>query len=214
MTDKILNKNQLKRLPTYLKLLQELKTENIDFINAQEIADRLFLNKELVKKDIAAIASQQGIPNKGREIGQLIIDLENYLGVDDIHSAVLIGCGRLGLSLLDFNGFKKMNLKIVGLFDNDLNKIGTRINDLRINDISRLEYVRHYYHAQIAIIATPNNAAQEVANIIEKSNFEAIWNLTSVNINIKNKNIIVLNTNLAKSMALISSKLEEKRKRG
>ena len=68
MSVKKLNKNQLKRMPDYLATIKDMKGRGVKYVSSQEIADILNLNNEQVKKDIAAISTTSGIPNKGRDI--------------------------------------------------------------------------------------------------------------------------------------------------
>ena len=115
MTNKILTKNQLRRMPDYLSILKKEKTNGIKFVSCQEVADALNLNQEQVRKDIACIATNSGIPNRGRDINQLIRDIEKVLGYDDIHNAILVGVGNLGIALLKYQGFSEYGLKLLVL---------------------------------------------------------------------------------------------------
>jgi AT-rich DNA-binding protein len=213
--DKILTKNQMNRMPSYLASIKKFKGQGLLYIKTSLVATDLNLNEEQVKKDLAAIASNSGVPNKGREINSLIRDLETILGYDDIHNAILIGVGNLGRSLLQYEGFKNYGLKIVGAFDNDPNKIGEKINNIRVFDIKLLSSSFNDYNAKIAIIAINDNGVEAIANSLEKLGILAIWNFTNCNITLSNKDIIVSNMNMAANLAVISHQLyleREKRK--
>ena len=96
MREEKLTKNQLHRLPDYLWVLKNLESNGLKTVNSQTLADCLDLNNELVRKDIASISSESGVPNKGRKISQLISDIETILGFNSISNAVLVGVGSLG----------------------------------------------------------------------------------------------------------------------
>ncbi len=204
---KILNKNQLRRMPDYLTVIKDLKGRGNKYINCQELADILNLNREQVKKDIAVVSTKSGIPNKGRDINQLIMDIENVLGYDDIHNAILVGVGDLGKALLKYQGFKEYGLKIVGAFDNDEKVIGQMINDIRIRDVKTLPKVFRDYNAKIGIICVPKEHAQEIADVLVESGAMAIWNFAPATLVCKKEGVIISNTNMATSLSVLSHQL-------
>ncbi len=203
---KNLSKNQLRRLPEYLTLLRNLKQNGIKYISCQTIADCLNLNKELVRKDIAAVSSYDGVPNKGRDIVLLIKDFEKILGYDSSHNAVLVGVGSLGKALLCYDGFSTYGLKIVGAFDRNPELIGRTINDIHIYDSRRMFGTLSTLNANIGIICVPSGFAQEVANDLVDSGIEAIWNFAPTKIEVK-KDVILSNMDMATSLAVLSHQL-------
>ena len=203
---KNLSKNQLRRLPEYLTLLRNLKQNGIKYISCQTIADCLNLNKELVRKDIAAVSSYDGVPNKGRDIVLLIKDFEKILGYDSSHNAVLVGVGSLGKALLCYDGFSTYGLKIVGAFDRNPELIGRTINDIHIHDSRRMFGTLSTLNANIGIICVPSGFAQEVANDLVDSGIEAIWNFAPTKIEVK-KDVILSNMDMATSLAVLSHQL-------
>lgn len=213
MGTKILTKNQLVRLPVYLELIKKFRKQGILYVNCQSIADELKLNQEQVKKDIAAVASTNGIPNKGRDIEILIKDIEQVLGYDDIHNAILVGVGSLGTALLKYNGFKDYGLKIVAAFDKNPNLVGQKINDIKVYDFSEIRKVFKGLNAKIGIITVPGSNAQEVCDKLVECGVVGIWNFAPVNINVSNKDIIVSHTNIASNLAVLSHQIYLKRKK-
>ena len=211
MGNKILNKNQLNRMPLYLEMLKKYKKDGLFFVNCQTLADDLGLNQEQVKKDIAAVSTTSGIPNKGRDIYLLIRDLEQVLGYDDIHNAVLIGVGSLGKALLKYDGFKEFSLKIVGAFDNDEAKTNQIINNVRVNNINDFSKVFKNLNAKIGIICVDKEHAQSVCDLLVNNGVQAIWNFVPIKLNC-DENVIVSNTNMAANLAVLSHQLFLKKK--
>ena len=207
MSLKALNKNQLHRMPDYLTVIKDMKGRGYKYVSCQELADILNLNKEQVKKDIAVVSTKSGIPNKGRDINQLIMDIENVLGYDDIHNAILVGVGDLGKALLKYQGFREYGLKIVGAFDVSEEIIGQVINDIRIRDVKTLPKVFGDYNAKIGIICVPKNQAQQIVDILIESGALAIWNFAPIALISKKQGVIISNTNMATSLSVLSHQL-------
>ena len=201
-----LSKNQIRRLPDYLTYLLKKEDEKVEFISTLQIANDLSLNSEQVKKDMQAISTSSGIPNKGREVKKIIKDIQNILGYNENHKAILVGCGSLGKALLNHNGFKDYNLEIVAAFDNNKDLIGNTINNIHVYNIDDLKEKRRNYDASIGIICVPAAQAQGVAIRLVASGIEAIWNFAPINLDV-NDDVIVSNMNMAQSLASLAHRL-------
>ena len=106
----------LGRLPRYLQYLKSFPAAENATISATAIARGLSLGDVQVRKDLAAV-SGAGKPKIGYEREKLIEDLEHYLGYDRLTNAVLVGAGKLGRALLDYDGFEAFGVKIIAGFD-------------------------------------------------------------------------------------------------
>lgn len=202
-----LTKNQLKRLPAYLELLKRLKKAGLNTISCQTISDCLNMNNEKVRKDIALVSSKNGVPNRGRNISQLIEDIETILGYKKNANAILIGVGSLGKALLRYKGFDSFGLRIVAGFDNDSTLFQKEYNGKRVLPFDTLtkDFLTDN-EISIAILAVPEKNAQEVADFLYKLGVRAIWNFASQTLNVPS-DVIVSNVNLAASLAELSHKL-------
>ena len=61
--------------------------------------------------------SGTGKPKIGYVTSDLIEDLEDALGCNKLTPAVLVGAGKLGRALLDYNGFEEYGVQITAAFD-------------------------------------------------------------------------------------------------
>ena len=111
-----IHKATLGRLPQYLQYLKSLPESYGSTISATAIAKGLSLGDVQVRKDLAAV-SGAGKPKIGYEKAKLIGDLERHLGYESLTNAVLVGAGKLGKALLDYNGFDEFGVQIVAAFD-------------------------------------------------------------------------------------------------
>ncbi|KPU46006.1 redox-sensing transcriptional repressor Rex [Oxobacter pfennigii] len=200
----------LKRLPLYLGYLKSLDKDEIKIISSPIIAKALNLNEVQVRKDLASIKSG-GRPKTGYLLEKLIISLEEYLGYGNMNEAVLVGVGCLGCSLLKYNGFENYGMKILVGFDVDESVIGTEINGKRIFPISKLKDLCQRLHINIGIITVTGESAQEVCDLLLEAGIQAIWNFTSIQLNVPD-GIIVQNENIASSLAVLSKHLKKKSK--
>ncbi len=203
---KDLTQAQLRRIPSYLRVLTDFKKRGYEYINSNDIAKSLELNFEMVRKDIACISSSPGVPNKGREIDGLIHDIEVVFGHDQNRNALLVGVGSLGRALLNYNGFEHYGLNIVAAFDNKKECIGTKINGVPVYDFDELRDVKRLYNASIGIICVQKEYAQGVAIHLVASGIKAIWNFAPIRLDL-NDDIVVSNMDMAESLAKLAHRL-------
>jgi redox-sensing transcriptional repressor len=202
-----ISKNQLERYPIYLKYLISMRDSGCVNISAPIISQALNFSEEQVRKDLQVISKNSGKPKLGRDIKELIIDLENFLGYNNISDAIIVGVGHLGEAFMNYKGFESFGINILAGFDNNPLKIGKKINGKEVFSIDRLENLIPRLNVNIAILTTPSEVSQEIATRLEKAGIKAIWNFAPVHL-LVNSNTIIEDVNLASSLAILSHKLK------
>ena len=194
----------LNRLPKYLRILKEKQLNNIQNISSTLIAEELKLNPIQVRKDLALVSKTDGKPGVGFETNQLIADIEKFLGVNNSRNAIILGAGRLGQALLNYNGFGN-DVNIMMAFDNQKSKCDNK----KIFHIDALEKKILEKDIHIAIITMPANNAQEMCDRLVNSGIKAIWNFAPTNLKVP-ENIVIKNEDLSTSLLILLKMLEEK----
>lgn len=198
----------LHRMPYYLQLLKDHKANNETVISAKAVATELRLNDVQVRKDLAALSSIKGKPNTGFEIQNLIDNMEDYLGYNNVMDAVLVGVGSLGKALISYKGFANYGLNIVAAFDNDPETIDEVVGDCRVRPLSEMQELCKRLRIHIGIITVPADAAQSACDDLLASGILAIWNFAPVHLNAP-ESVLVQNENMAASLAMLSRRLKE-----
>lgn len=165
----------IKRLGLYLRNLKSLKSEGVDVISSNRITQLLNVSPAQFRKDLSYFGGF-GKPGVGYPVAGLIRAIEKILGVDKECNIAMVGVGKLGSALLGFEGFSKLNLKIAYAFDSDKNKIGKKRKEVIIKDITEIEDVIKSKGIKIAIISTPPEVAQGIADRLVKSGVKGILN--------------------------------------
>lgn len=204
-----ISKETLKRLPSYLIFLKDLRNAGVSAVSSTLIAERFKFSPVQVRKDLAAVSSDGGKPKTGFIVDALIRDITAYLGYNDASDAILVGAGQLGRTLMSYGGFKSYGLEIVAAFDNDYSIENAVVNGKRVFGISRMTDLVKRMKILIGIITVPKDAAQGVADLMISAGVRAIWNFAPVQLEVPD-NILVRNENLAASLAILSKELSEK----
>ena len=197
-------KATLGRLPQYLAYLRSLP-EMRRTISATAIAKALSLGDVQVRKDLAAVCGA-GKPKIGYETDKLITDIESHLGYERLTNAVLVGAGKLGRALLDYDGFENFGVQIVAGFDCNGTSLKKGTKDiLPIRDIGA--FCREH-NVRLGIITVGQDSAQEVCDKLVESGIEAIWNFAPVTLKVPN-GVLLKQENLALSLAYLNNQISK-----
>ena len=165
------------RLSVYLRCLNELASAGIKTVSSQELAEQFNLNSAQIRKDLGYFG-EFGVRGTGYFINDLREHLTKILGLDKPHHVGIVGAGRLGTALANYNGLSKSNFSVVALFDNDGEKIGQRVGPDRIpvHDVKKIAKVVRDEEIDVAVIAVPARVAQRVLNQITTAGVKAVLN--------------------------------------
>ena len=206
MTNKEISKSTVTRLPTYLSYLKALPVDGSAHISATALAAALGMGEVQVRKDLALI-SDGGRPKIGYLRETLIHDIENFLGYTNTNDAVLIGAGKLGQALLDYQGFEEFGLNILAAFD-VAPKMEITEGGKHVYPISCLEDYCRENRVLMGIITVPGDQAQQVADRLIGCGIKAIWTFAHQLLEVP-PHILVQYENMATSLAVLSMHLQD-----
>ena len=201
-----ISKKLLKRLPIYLAHLKSLP-ENSN-VSATSMAKALSLGDVQVRKDLAKV-SEAGRRRTGRSRELLIRDIEEYLDFAAQTGTVIVGAGKLGRALLDYDGFEESGLNVMAGFD--LEPCAERSeNGKPIYPMNRLEHFCRHYDVHIGVITVPAESAQRVCDTLVACGITAIWNFATVHLKVPD-HVIVQSENLAVSLTALRVQMKNQK---
>lgn len=199
-----ITKAVLSRLPRYLSYLEEIREQGNVYTSATKIAASLSLGEVQVRKDLNTVCGM-GKPKLGYKIHELIRSIEQCLGQSRLTPAVLVGTGRLGKALLEYDEFEKYGVRIIAAFDNNEQPIMLHKN-LEIKPMTQFREFCSSNNVKIGIITVGEGSAQIVCDQMVESGIEAIWNFAPCRLNVP-EHIIFHQENLAISLAYLNKRL-------
>lgn len=180
------------RLSVYSRYLEQAGKRGITTISSGEIANGVGVSPAQVRKDLAYFG-EFGTRGVGYNVKDLYHQTMKILGLSSNWNAVVVGAGNLGSALVSYKGFRDRGFHIVGVFDNDLTKIGKRLLDLEVLAIDEMPRVVKEQNVRIGILAVPAPIAQQVADEMVKIGIRAILNFAptvlTVPLNVEVRNI-------------------------
>ncbi len=163
------------RLSVYSRFLEQADKKGIITISSGEIAEGVGVSPAQVRKDLAYFG-EFGTRGVGYNVKDLLKHTLKILGLNGKWTVVLVGAGNLGSALVSYRGFRERGFDIVGIFDNDLTKIGKRLLDIEVQGTEKLEQVVRENDVKIGILTVTAPAAQEAANQLINAGVKAILN--------------------------------------
>ena len=195
----------VKRLPIYLRYLEDLMKNNVERISSNELSSLIGFTASQIRQDLNNFGGfgQQGY---GYNIKGLYKEINSILGLDREYRMVIVGTGNLGQALANYSKYHKSGFPIVGMFDINPKIIGLRINDIEVMDSDYLVDFLNENHVDIGIITTDKAAAQSVANKLVEGNVRGIWNFATCDLKVP-KRIQVENVHVTDSLNTLAYRI-------
>jgi len=175
----------IRRLPRYLRALLFVQQNGIENIPSHRLAEYVQLNPTQIRKDLSHFGAF-GKRGSGYNVENLCNEIRDILKLNSSQKTVLIGAGRLGTAIASFPGFERYGLGISAIYDNSKKKIGKNIGKHTIRDIARLTNIQRS-NIKLAIIATPPQDSQQIADRLVKYGVTGILNLSSCYLKVPKK---------------------------
>ncbi|MBR6755478.1 MAG: redox-sensing transcriptional repressor Rex [Peptococcaceae bacterium] len=198
----------ISRISVYSRYLVEVERQGIVNISSGEIAEGVGGTPAQVRKDLAYFGAF-GTRGVGYNVRLLNQEIKEILGLSRQWDVILIGAGNLGSALSQYRGFRERGFNILAVFDNDMNKVGLKLNGLPIYAINQMADFIRENKVSIGIIAVPADYAQDVADILIDSEIEGILNFAPTVLTVPEE-VIVRDVDLAVNLEVLTYNIENK----
>ena len=171
-----ISKATLKRYPVYLKALRKLSQNGVKRIRSTELSEYVDVKATTIRHDFSMIG-QLGKQGYGYDIDELIRIFADALGEDYDEDMILIGVGRLGKAILNYNNWNHVAGEIVCAFDLKPEK---RNQEQQVNvPVYHISQLKEKFPkgCEIAILCIPSGA-QEIVNELHELGVKGIVNFT------------------------------------
>ena len=201
--------NVIRRLPRYLRKLDELTESGVGRISSFELGQQLGLTPSQIRQDFSNFGEfgQQGY---GYNVSGLREQIASILGMDRGYRAILVGVGNIGHALMDNFSFAECGVELAAAFDIKESLIGTEFKGVPILAETQLEEYLKTHDIAVAVLCVPKEVAVNVTKILTDNGIEAIWNFTNMELTEPNSPIIVENVHFSDSLLSLSYFVSER----
>lgn len=195
--------NVIRRLPRYLRKLDELNSEGVSRISSGELGRQLGLTPSQIRQDFSCFGEfgQQGY---GYNVVALRNEISSILGMDRGFKAILIGVGNIGRGLMENFSFSEWGFSLEAAFDVKKELIGTQMNGIKILDVNDIPAFLAENHIDVAVLCVPKSVAIPSTKTLTDNGISAIWNFTNVELTEPNSPILVENMHFSDSLLSLS----------
>lgn len=201
--------NVIRRLPRYLRKLDELKAAGVDRISSGELGRQMSLTSSQIRQDFSCFGEfgQQGY---GYNVTGLRGEIASILGMNRDFSVILVGVGNIGRAMIENFCFEQYGFHMLAAYDVRPDVVGKDISGIRIHDISELPEIFRTSKVDMAVLSVPKLIANKVARELIDHGVRAIWNFTNVELDVSENEAIVENIHFSDSLLALGYYLSER----
>jgi redox-sensing transcriptional repressor len=192
----------VRRLSNYYRILFDLEKRGIPTVSSQRLAELGGITSAQVRKDLSYFGNF-GTRGLGYSVVELKAAIRQILGLNHSWTMALFGAGALGRALYFHQGFREDGFHFKYVFDVDPSKVGTKWNDTEILHQRTAEELLRGDPANIAVVATPPEAAPDVVDLLVRTKIRGILNFAPTQLSVP-EGIWLRNVNLAVALESLS----------
>jgi redox-sensing transcriptional repressor len=206
MEEREISKAVIKRLPRYYRYLGEILNNGIERISSGELSGKMQVTASQIRQDLNNFGGfgQQGY---GYNVKYLYDEIGKILGVNRVHSMIIIGGGNFGHALANYD-FEKNGFSTKAIFDIRLELNGTSIRGIPVMMMNELEEFVKKEDIEIAVLTLPKSKVEEVADRLVKCGIRALWNFAHLDLDVPD-DVVVENVHLVDSLMQLSYRISE-----
>ncbi len=197
MENKQISDRVIERLPKYYRYLKDLRSNQIQRVSSKTISNALNITASQVRQDLSHFGGfgQTGV---GYDVEYLKNVMQEILGINKRHEAIVIGGGRIGQALISYKGFADENVFVKAVFDIETEHLKS-VKGVEVLNVSQLEEYLSKNHVDIAIISVQKEFAEQMAKRVIDLGVKSIWNFAPTDLYFGD-GIICENINMSESL--------------
>jgi N6-L-threonylcarbamoyladenine synthase len=193
-TTKMLQTPSQKRLLSYVNILKKMADAGKEEFCSADIAKEIaVIESSTVRRDLRTL-DVHGTKGYGHNVKKVLSKLQQELGISENLELLLVGVGNMGKALIRYNQAQGHIGNIIYAFD--LYPFASKFNDVPIYKMSEIEE-KLKPSTQVALLSVPPDQADSVAKKLLSLGIKIIINFSGKSLAYPDKNIVVINFELA-----------------
>ena len=187
-----------KRLAIYHRYLRFLHDAGKRRISSTELSEAVKVDSATIRRDFSYFGAL-GKRGYGYDVEYLLEFFSHALNQDRLTNVALVGVGKLGQALLNYNFHQSNNVRISAAFDVNPDIVGTIQTGVPVYSMDEMIEQLKIQQIQVAILTVPQDVAQDTADRIVEANVRGILNFTPIRLNAP-ENVRVQNVDLTNEL--------------
>ncbi len=188
-----------------LRLLEDLFINQMKVVSSSQLGEFLNVTPYTLRKDLSLLKGKVISNKDGYDIESLIELIRLELKVTGRRLACVVGLGRIGSAILNYNDFSVRGYNIVLGFDSNVNKVETIQTTVEVYPSYEIEDMVRNKNVKLGIITVPASSAQEVANRLINGGVKGIVNFAPVVIKTNRDDVRINNLDIVTELNFLST---------
>ncbi len=203
-----ISNNVIRRLPMYLRKLDDLIYHGVDRISSNELGKQMGLTPSQIRQDFSCFGEfgQQGY---GYRVQELREQVARILGMRQGFTVAIVGVGNLGHALIENFGFEDQGFKLVAAFDSSPELIGRVLSGVTVYNSDMIPDWFKENPTDIVVLTVPRRIAKSMAQTLADSGVKGIWNFTNIDLELDSPEVRVENIHFSDSLLTLGYFLNE-----
>lgn len=203
-----ISNNVIRRLPMYLRKLDDLIYHEVDRISSGELGKQMGLTPSQIRQDFSCFGEfgQQGY---GYRVSDLREQVARILGMHRGFTVVIVGVGNLGHALIANFGFQEQGFNLVAAFDASPDIIGSVVSGIPVYDSALLSDWLKRNPTDIVVLTVPRSIARSMAETVADCGVRGIWNFTNIELELGRPEVRVENIHFSDSLLALGYYIAE-----
>lgn len=191
------------RLCAMYQVLCDLQREDVATVSSGALGERLGVGAHNVRKDVSFLA-EAGSAGAGYDVERLRTLIATRFGFQKEKRTCVVGLGRLGSAILQYERLTGEEFRIVAGFDSDINLVETIKTNISVYPAYEISETVRRLGVEMAILAVPFSAAQDSADRLTAGGVRGIINFTPAVIR-TDSSVVVRNVDLTSEFRVLSA---------
>lgn len=196
------------RLARLTVILDNLDREGRTILSSSQLSTLSGYPAHTIRKDISYLGNP-GLNGAGYETALLRDFIRFELNLEKPVRACIAGLGKLGSSILSYQGFLTQGIEIVAGFDSSINKIEQFATEAQLFPSYEIEEQASRLKLELGIIAVPQQEAQKTANRMIAGGITGILNFAPATLEVP-ESIKVKNLYVAEELMVLATQIRSK----
>jgi redox-sensing transcriptional repressor len=172
------NEEIINRLIKYRNVMQKMKGLGFARVFSDNLADAVGVSPSLVRKDFSMF-ELTGNKRGGYQLQTLLDSLNQLLGKDKKQKIIIVGCGKIGRALMNYNGFPRVGIRVASGFDSEPALLDHDA-PIPILHVSKMKQYIAENDIKVAVLTVPEPSAQSILDSLMKANIRGVVNFAPI----------------------------------
>ncbi len=172
------NEEVINRLLKYRNVMQKMKGLGFIRVFSDNLADAIGVSPSLVRKDFSMF-DLTGNKRGGYQLETLVEKLNIILGKDKKQKIIIVGCGKMGRALMNYNGFPRVGIRVVAGFDSEPSLIDPDA-PIPIFHVSKMKEYIARNDIKLAVLTVPEPSAQSILDSLTNTSIQGVVNFAPI----------------------------------